>query len=67
MRITFLLSRFLNGGIDTVLVRYLQGIDCVNNDVTVVIGSEYKGMQPFEPLIPQNVKVNTAVQLKFQQ
>ncbi len=57
MRITFLLSRFLNGGIDTVLVRYLQGIDCVNNDVTFVIGSEYKGMQPFEPFIPQNVKV----------
>ena len=57
MRITFLLSRFLNGGIDTVIVRYLQYLANHNYDLQLIVATEYKGLQPFESEIPSNVEV----------
>ena len=57
MKITFLLSRFLNGGIDTVIVRYLDRLSTTGNSLSLIIGTEYKGLQRFESIIPKNVEV----------
>lgn len=57
MQITFLLSRFLNGGIDTVIVRYLQCLANQSYKLRLIIGSEYKGLQPFEAELPAEVEV----------
>ena len=57
MNITFMLSRFLNGGIDTVLLRYLHIIGGTGHKLTLVIGTEYKGLQRFESMIPPTVDV----------
>ncbi|MCR5455735.1 MAG: glycosyltransferase [Bacteroidales bacterium] len=65
MKIKFLLSRFLNGGIDTVLLRYLQHIDRHANQIELIIGTEYKGLQRFEDLIPSNVQVKYLLHENF--
>lgn len=57
MKITFLLSRFLNGGIDTVIVRYLSQLSTAGHTLSLVIGTEYKGLQRFENAVPKNVEV----------
>lgn len=58
IKILFLLSRFLDGGIDTVLAEYLRWLS--NNpkyQVTLAIALQMQGMEVFENRIPSNVNV----------
>lgn len=56
-KLTFLLSRFLDGGIDTVLVRYLQNLDYGRWRVQLLIGTEHAGNEVFLDQLPSQVEV----------
>ncbi|MGL5980057.1 MAG: glycosyltransferase [Phocaeicola sp.] len=57
-RLLFLISRFLDGGIDSVLAEYLQGLSYDNKyEITLCIGINLKGLEVYLDRIPKNVKV----------
>lgn len=57
-RILFLLSRFLDGGIDSVMVEYLR---CLSNlpqyEITLAVGMNYQKLEVYRHRIPSNVSV----------
>lgn len=59
--ILFLISRFLDGGIDTILVEYLRNIDPSRADVTLAIGIRMEGLEVHLSRIPSWVKVEYLV------
>ena len=63
MKIIFVISRFLDGGIDTVLVEYLKNI-CKYTDyeVSLAIGMRMEGHEVFLNRIPSQVKVHYLVE-----
>ena len=57
-RLLFLISRFLDGGIDTVLVEYLNHLSRDSRyAVTLAIGTAMDGLEVFGSSIPQQVNV----------
>lgn len=60
-RLLFLISRFLDGGIDTILVEYLRHIPLDQYDVTLAIGMGFGELEVHKPRIPQGVKVEYLV------
>lgn len=56
MKMTFLLSRFLDGGIDTVLVRYVNGLAKEGHEVTFVIANGYGNLEVYKKIVSENVK-----------
>ncbi len=60
-KIAFCLCRFLDGGIDTVAVRYLNSIDKNEYDVSLIIGDEYKDMEVFADRLSQDIHVHHLV------
>ena len=56
-RILFLISRFLDGGIDTILVEYLQNIPLDQYDVTLAVGVKMDELEVHLKRIPEGVKV----------
>lgn len=60
-KIAFCLCRFLDGGIDTVAVRYLNSIDKNEYDVSLIIGDEYKGLEVFTERLSQDIHVHHLV------
>ena len=63
MKILFVISRFLDGGIDTVLVEYLKNL-CKYTDyeVSLAIGMRMEGHEVFINRIPPQVKVHYLVE-----
>lgn len=60
-KIIFLISRFLDGGIDTVLVEYLRNLDPARYDVTLAIGIGMGNLEVHLDKIPRWVKVRYMV------
>lgn len=56
-RLLFLLSRFLDGGIDTILVEYLNNIDFSRFEVTLAIGIDMGEREVFLPRVSPEVDV----------
>lgn len=57
-RVLFLISRFLDGGIDSVLAEYLQALSLDKQyEITLCIGIQHQGLEVFLDRIPQGVKV----------
>jgi len=57
-RILFLLSRFLDGGIDTVMVDYLRNLSqCQDYRITLAVSTGLGELEVFLGEIPQNVEV----------
>ena len=57
-RILFLLSRFLDGGIDTVLLDYLRNLSaCDGYQVALAIGIDMGGLEVFRGQVPAKVEV----------
>ncbi len=57
-KITFLLSRFLDGGIDTVLLDYLRNLStCEDYSITLAISTDMGELEVFRDEVPTNVKV----------
>lgn len=56
-RILFCVSRFLDGGIDIALVRYLAGLDPARYDAVLVIADEYAGSEVLRRFVPPSVRV----------
>ncbi len=64
--ILFLLSRFLDGGIDMVLVDYLRNLaQCPEYDVTLAISTDMGKLEVFRNEVPGNVKVIHLVEEGF--
>ncbi len=63
MKILFLISRFLDGGIDTVLVEYLNGL-CryTGHDITLAIGMKMNKAEVFLPRISPEVRIEYLVE-----
>lgn len=58
VKILFLLSRFLDGGIDTVLTEYLCRLSGnPQYDITLAIALKMNGLEVFRNRIPANIKV----------
>ena len=57
MNITFILSRFLNGGIDTVVLRYIEGLIAQGHHCTLCIAYGYGDMEMFTNDIPHEAEV----------
>lgn len=64
-RLLFLISRFLDGGIDTVLVEYLRNIDSSRYDVTLAIGMRMAGREVHLGKLPSSVNVEYLVKSEF--
>lgn len=57
-RILFLMSRFLDGGIDTVLVEYLRHLSMhPEYQLTLAIGTAMGSLEVFSDRVPENVEV----------
>ncbi len=57
-RILFLLSRFLDGGIDSVLVEYLTYFASLPHyEVTLAIGMNYGELEVYSSRVPSNVRI----------
>lgn len=56
-KVTFLISRFLDGGIDTILVQYLNNLDRQKYEVSLVIALNYEGLEVYKRLIASDVKI----------
>ncbi len=54
-KVTFLLSRFLDGGIDTVLVQYVNNMDRSQYDVSLIIANNYKRLEVYKNQIAADV------------
>ena len=58
LRLLFLLSRFLDGGIDTVLLEYVNHLtDHLHYDVTLGIAICYGDLEVYRPKLSPRVKV----------
>ena len=55
-KILFLISRFLDGGIDTIMVEYLRNIPLDRYDVTLAIGGDMGELEVHLGRIPEGVK-----------
>lgn len=55
--ILFVMSRFLDGGIDTVLVEYLRALAEMGHRLTLAIGIKMEGMEPHLAALPPQVRV----------
>ena len=65
-RILFLISRFLDGGIDTVLVSYLHRLSLLPQyRITLAIGTAMGELEVFLNAIPDNVEVVHLVQARW--
>lgn len=65
-RILFLVSRFLDGGIDTVLVEYLRFLSANSNyRITLGIGVAMDELEVFKQSIPDNIEVHHFVGAKW--
>lgn len=56
-KILFLISRFLDGGIDTVLIEYLRNIPADKYDITLAIGMKLDELEVHLPKIPSHIKI----------
>ena len=62
MKIMFLVSRFLDGGIDTVLVEYLNNLCChAGYEVSLMIAMKLSGHEVFMHRIDKRVNINYLV------
>lgn len=57
IRILFLISRFLDGGIDTVMLEYLKNFDHEKFEITLAIGTKMDELEVFLDRIPPKVQV----------
>ncbi|MCM1336629.1 MAG: glycosyltransferase [Candidatus Amulumruptor caecigallinarius] len=55
--ILFVMSRFLDGGIDTILVEYLRALAAEGHRLTLAIGIKMEGMEPHLAALPESVEV----------
>lgn len=51
----------MDGGIDTILVQYLNNLDRQKYEVSLVIALNYEGLEVYKRLIANDVKVNYLV------
>ena len=58
-RILFVVSRFLDGGLDTVLVNYLNAFANLHSEVqvTIAIMVQYDGLEVFIDRVPKTVNI----------
>ncbi len=56
-RILFLISRFLDGGIDTVMLEYLKNFNDKEFELTLAIGTKMDELEVFLDRIPSKVRV----------
>lgn len=56
-KLLILISRFLDGGIDTVMLEYLRNFDHDRFELTLVIGIKMDELEVFIHKIPRNIKV----------
>lgn len=56
-KVLFLISRFLDGGIDTVLAEYLRNIDPMGYDVTLAIGLPMECLEVHRNRLPDSLRV----------
>ncbi|MGL4519990.1 MAG: glycosyltransferase [Phocaeicola sp.] len=57
-RLLFLISRFLDGGIDSVLTEYLQALSFDGKyEVTLCIGIHLKGLEVFLDRVPKSIRI----------
>lgn len=62
-KIVFLISRFLDGGIDTVMTEYLRRMAADNSySITLAIGVKMNNLEVFLERLPSNIKVMYLVQ-----
>ena len=55
--LTFLINRFLDGGMETIMLEYINYLNNTGNyNVTLAIGLRMKGQEMFHDRIPKNVK-----------
>ena len=52
-RLLFMISRFLDGGIDTILTEYLRNIPLDRYDVTLAIGTAMGDLRCTAPVFPR--------------
>lgn len=58
LRIVFLMSRFLDGGIDTVLIEYLKHLsESEDVEITLAIATAMDSLEVFRREVPANVKI----------
>lgn len=60
-RLLFLISRFLDGGIDTILTEYLRNIPLDRYDVTLAIGTAMGDLEVHRSRLPEGVRVEYLV------
>lgn len=60
-RLLFLISRFLDGGIDTILTEYLRNIPLDCYDVTLAIGTAMGDLEVHRSRLPEGVRVEYLV------
>lgn len=56
-KVLFLISRFLDGGIDTILVEYLRNLDFSQVEPTLAIGIRMEGLEVHLDKIPPEVRI----------
>ncbi len=56
-RLLILISRFLDGGIDTVLVEYLRAFSQEKFEITLVIGIKMQELEVFLNRIPKHIRI----------
>ena len=65
-KVLFLISRFLDGGIDTVLVEYLNNLcNLTNHQVALAIMLKMPEYEVFTNRLPENIKTYYFIQNKF--
>lgn len=60
-RLLFMISRFLDGGIDTILTEYLRNIPLDRYDVTLAIGTAMGDLEVHRSRLPEGVSVEYLV------
>ena len=65
MKVALLISRFLDGGIDTVIVRYANGLTKDGHEVTMVISEGYGDLEVYKKAISKGVKIEYLVREGF--
>lgn len=56
-QILFVVSRFMDGGIDTILVEYLRALAAMGHRLTLAIGIKMEGLEPHLASLPEGVEV----------
>lgn len=65
MKVALLISRFLDGGIDTVIVRYANGLTKDGHEVTMVISEGYGDLEVYKKAISKGVRIEYLVREGF--